>query len=245
MKTQKIRFKDVSLFMPAYNCDEIVEKSVSRTYKLLKNISDTFELVVVNDNSTDKTLERLLRLKKRYPYLKVINMKNGPSRRENVAKAMKKARYDTILFQDIDLSVDLKYIPIMINKIKSKEYDIAIGSRYNGVECKRKWNRYIISRAYNFFLRIYFKSDVNDHQCGFKSFKKEVLLKLIDELGYDKTFKRGWFWDAELLIRAQKRGFKICELPVEWRNRDLSTFNLRRELKMIPCVLTLKLKEEL
>ena len=60
-------------------------------------------------------------------------------------------------------------------------------------------------------MKLYFRSKVKDHQCGFKAFKKEVIFNLIKELGYDKTFKRGWFWDVEHLIRAQRKGYNVYE----------------------------------
>jgi hypothetical protein len=89
-------------------------------------------------------------------------------------------------------------------------------------------------------MKIYFHSKIKDHQCGFKAFKKEKLLQLLDEMGYEKT--RGWFWDVELLVRAQRKGYSIDEFPVEWKEGKLSSFNIQRELRMLPYVLKLKWK---
>ena len=82
-----------------------------------------------------------------------------------------------------------------------------------------------------------------DHQCGFKAFKKSVLMDLVKSAGYDSTFKRGWFWDAEILIRARRTGYKIVEIPVTWKSGDKSSFNFKNELRMIPYML--KLRSEL
>jgi len=102
--------------------------------------------------------------------------------------------------------------------------------------------RAFYSRLYNSGLQLFFHTRIGDHQCGFKAFKKSVLLDLIEEMGYDFKFRRGWFWDAELLIRAQRRSYKIDEFPVKWKSGNNSTFSLRRELKMIPYIIQLKSK---
>ena len=67
-------------------------------------------------------------------------------------------------------------------------------------------------------------------------------MRLINEMGYDKNMVRGWFWDAELLIRAQKRNYKIVVIPVKWVCGEKSSFNLKRELKAIPYLIKLKTK---
>ena len=102
--------------------------------------------------------------------------------------------------------------------------------------------RKIISIIYNLFLRLYFGSRINDHQCGFKAFKREHVIKLLDEMGYDKSLHRGWFWDAELLIRAQYNSYKIAEDPVGRKSSVRSTFKLGTELKMLKSIYTLKRK---
>jgi len=120
--------------------------------------------------------------------------------------------------------------------------DIAIGSRYKGLRPERTWFRRCVSRLYNKFMKVYFGSNLCDHQCGFKAFRKETLFSLLQDMGYDRSLSRGWFWDAELLIRAQRKGLKITEFPVIWRFGEKSSFRILREMKMIPYVLALRWK---
>jgi hypothetical protein len=56
---------------------------------------------------------------------------------------------------------------------------------------------------------------------------------IVKEMGFDETFERGWFWDAELLIRAQKKGLRIAELPIRWKEGEMSSFDFSRELRCL------------
>jgi hypothetical protein len=84
------------------------------------------------------------------------------------------------------------------------------------------------------------RSRILDHQCGFKAFKRDVFHSLAVSAGYDGSHKRGWFWDAEILIRAQREGYKIREVPVRWTAAKKSSFNFTRELKVIPYMLSFR-----
>ena len=90
---------------------------------------------------------------------------------------------------------------------------------------------------FNNIVRFLFWTGIKDHECGFKSFKRKIILELLDELGYDDNLKRSVFWDAELLIRARRRGYKIKEFPIVWFERKKSALNFGREKTMVPYML--------
>lgn len=229
---------EISVFVPVYNEEESIEGNIKKLQKALKG--ERFELIIVDDSSTDATPKIAGRLAKNKDVM-YMRFENGPSRRENLAQAFKEAKAELIIFMDSDLAVDLKHLDELISY--SKKADVVTGSRYmKGSKTKRRFYRLIISKLYNFFLRTLFSSKVRDHQCGFKAIKKKAALELINDMGYDKKFQRGWFWDAELLIRAQKKHCVITEFPVSWVFGKKSSFNIKRELKMIPYILKLRLK---
>jgi glycosyltransferase involved in cell wall biosynthesis len=228
----------ISVFIPCYNEEMRLEKNVLIIYKALKELKKPFELIIVNDSSIDKTGDVGKNLKKKYKEIAYQWYDNGPSRRENLGKAFRTARGEIVAFMDLDLSADLSSLARLIDG--AEKNDIAIGSRYKEKHAQRTLKRRIISTIYNVFMKIYFHSTIKDHQCGFKAFKKEKLLQLLNEMGYEKT--RGWFWDVELLVRAQRKGYSIDEFPVEWKEGKLSSFNIQRELRMLPYVLKLKWK---
>ncbi len=231
----------LSVFIPCYNEEQRLEKNILLIYHALLGLKKPFELVIVDDGSTDATAQIAKSLALKHKEIKHLYFSNGPSRRENLGKAFYSAQGDIIAFMDLDLSADLAALPQLISSIEHGN-DIAIGSRYKGVRAKREFGRKIISVVYNWFMRIYFGSTLADHQCGFKAFRKDKLLPLLDAMGYDKTFVRGWFWDVELLVRAQKKSYTIDEFSVAWNFGKQSSFNFRRELKMLPYVVKLKFK---
>jgi len=219
----------VSIFVPVFNEEKILRENILKLEDEAKKITLDYEIFIVDDNSSDKSpqISKEFISKK----IKYLRFENGPSRRENLGEAMKKANKEIIVFIDVDLSADLKHLRELIENIG--KYDISIGSRYMGIRAKRTFFRRSISIIYNFSQKVLFNSKIQDHQCGFKAFKKDVILDLIKDAGYENKFIRGWFWDAEILIRAQKKGYSIKEFPVEWERGEDSSFQFKREIKMI------------
>lgn len=231
----------ISVFVPCYNEEQRLERNILQIYDAFRAVKKPFELVIVDDGSTDATAAIGKKLSKLHNNILYQYYANGPSRRENLGMAFRTAKGETILFMDLDLSVPLWHIPQLLEGL-ARRNDIVIGSRYKGTKAKREWNRVFISIFYNAFMRLYFSSEMKDHQCGFKAFKKEVLFQLLDEMGYDETFIRGWFWDVELLVRAQRHHYKIEEFPVTWEFRKQSSFDMKRELRMLSYVFKLRWK---
>ncbi len=229
----------LSVFVPAYNEEKIIERNILKIREELEKTNLPFELVLVDDNSTDNTNVLCQKLHQMNPQIIHKRYANGPARRENLACALRDARYDYIAFMDMDLATDLSHLQELLAQL-DKGADFAMGSRYKGIQPERTLFRSLISKGYNLFMQVYFGSKVCDHQCGFKAFKKQPLFSVLDDMGYEHTMRRGWFWDAELLIRAQKKGFVISEFPVAWRFGEKSSFRILREMRMIPYVLWLR-----
>ena len=229
---------DVSFFLPFYNEEAILHKNTMLLYVELKKTTQRFELVLVDDSSTDNSGAIASALAK-LPHIRYKRFSNGPSRRENLAKTFRDAKFGIVAFCDVDLSTSLKHLPRLFRNIQDGA-DISIGSKFMSIKPDRSIARKAYSRTYNASIRTLFSSRVRDHQCGFKAFRKDVLLRILDIMGYDSSMARGWFWDAGLLIRAQKLHYKIVEFPVEWKSGEKSTFSFKRELRMIPYILKLR-----
>lgn len=130
---------------------------------------------------------------------------------------------DIIAFMDMDLATDLKHARELIDAVEDKGYSISTGSRWmESSKTKREKSRFFISLAYNNFVRLLFGSRIRDHQCGFKAFRREAAIALLKEMGHSK--RRGWSWDTELLVRAQKKGLRVYEFPVEWNAGQRTSF---------------------
>ena len=223
----------VALFIPIFNEEKIIERDIKTIDYVMKKLPMDYELFIVNDASQDKTKiisEKILHANRK---VTLINYDIGPTRRENLAQSFNRATGDIVCFVDIDLIASYRFLPDLINKI-ILGYDIATGSRYaKGAKIKRKPFRWFISVFYNALIRLLFNTKIHDHMCGFKAFKKDAILRLVDELGYDKSMCRGIFWDTELLIRARKNGYKVAEIPIWWRERNKSALYFSREMKVL------------
>jgi glycosyltransferase involved in cell wall biosynthesis len=204
----------------------IVEEYLAVNYK-------DYEIIIVDDNSNEITKSAMRGLVS--SKISVLNYDFGPSRRENLGASFCKARFENICYMDVDLATDLKCLPPLTDSLENG-YDIGIGSRYLGIQPVRNKQRLWISNAYRIVLKLLFRTKVLDHTCGFKAFKKSKVLPIISDMGFDKTLRRGWFWDAEVLIRSQDAGYKINEIAVPWVADNESTFNIKRELKLLPCL---------
>jgi hypothetical protein len=126
---------------------------------------------------------------------------------------------------DVDLSTNLRFFPILIHGLELG-YDVAIGSRLlQASQTQRSRKREALSRVYNGLVKLLFRNRFSDAQCGFKAVRRTVaaaLLPLVEN--------RGWFFDTELLLQAERRGYKIFEVPVEWIE-DLDT-----KVKIVPTI---------
>lgn len=235
----------VSLFIPIYNAARLIKRDLRKYYNALLQLRDDFEVIIVDDNSTDASyrLERVINRVRQTTgkEIRYIFYNRGPSRRENLAKSFHLAKYEIIGFIDADLSCDISYFLKAINVLQENSADIVIGSRYiKGAVVQSRLIRRILSFFYNMAIRIIFKSKIRDHQCGLKVFRKNSVMQIINEMGYDNRYIRGWFWDAEFLIRAQNAKLNIVEMPVKWHYSDYSTFNFMRELKCLRAIINLK-----
>lgn len=229
----------ISFVVPCYNEKEVVVPNIERLYQYLKSKPWNFELIICDDASDDSTAELLDTL--RLPELHVVHYQDGPSRRENLSLALQQGAGPILVYMDMDLSTSLEDLDALINAIQSGQYDLVVGSRYQkGAIVKREFLRMMYSLMYNNAIRLLFGSKILDHQCGFKAFQRDVFVQLAQEMGYDQNFSRGWFWDAELLIRAQQKGLRILEMPVRWTRAAKSSFSFVRELKVIPYMLRLR-----
>ena len=199
-----------SLVFPAYNEAVCLEKNVKTIVDSLNKLNIDYEIIIAEDGSTDNTYEIGLKLSKEYRNLRINHYNEKLGRGLALKKAFSLANGKYVWYMDIDLATDIKHLKELLNYVK--EYDIVTGSRYlkNSV-INRSIKRRGFSWVYNLLARLLFNSKIFDHQCGFKAFKRETIIELnkISENNH-------WFWDTEILILAQKFGYKVKEFPITW-----------------------------
>lgn len=205
----------VLIVVPVYNEEAILEKNILELFEFcLQNLpKDNWQIIIADNKSSDQSSEIAEKLAKkdRIEYLFIPQKGKGGA----IRLAWQKFRADIYFFMDADLSVDLEALLRFLSFIKEGTCDLAIGSRsVKEARLKRTFVRKTLSYFLNLFLKIIFGSSVKDHPCGFKAVNKKVVNELLPLIK-----NNDWFFDTELLLWAQKRGFKIKELPVKESGR--------------------------
>jgi glycosyltransferase involved in cell wall biosynthesis len=215
----------VSIVFPAYNEVNYLYPAVEKTVQTLNELKYSYEIIIAEDGSTDGTAERSEELAKKFSYVKHIHCEKRLGRGTALKNALMQCRGEVLVYMDLDLATDLKSLKPLIEAIAVEGYDVSIGSRLlPESKVERSFRRSISSKSYNFLVRHMLGSKVRDHQCGFKAFKKEPLLNLLDEV--EATH---WFWDTELLVRAYRHGYRVKEIPVEWKSGKDTKVNLTKD----------------
>ena len=233
---------ELSVIIPVYNEEKIIEKTIEKILDITQKITKDFELIISDDFSKDKTVEMAKNYAKIEPRVKVLETNVNKGRGEAVSAGFLQAKGKYLVFMDADLSTNLKHLKEMIEYLQN--YDVVTGSRHvKGSLVKRSARRNVTSKMYSIFIRILFGSKILDHECGFKGFRRSVALKLVDECGIKEKNLRGVAWDTEILVRAQRDGYKIKEFPVEWIEGEKSEIELLKEgFKLGKYMLKLKAK---
>jgi hypothetical protein len=215
----------VSVVLPAYNEVDQIEGAVTKISQTLKEIEYPFEIVIAEDGSKDGTSEKAEDLAKLYLYIKHIHREKRLGRGTALNNAFRQCVGEVFVYMDLDLATDLKFLKPLVDAILVEGYDFSTGSRMlPQSKVERSQSRNISSKTYNFLVRHMLGSKLRDHQCGFKAFKKETVLSLLDEV--EATH---WFWDTEMMVRAYRCGYKIKEIAVEWKSGRDTKVNLFKD----------------
>ena len=205
---------EVSVVFPAYNEADSLEAAVGKVTQALNDFTGSYEIIIAEDGSKDGTDKIAATLAEKYPFVKHIHREKRLGRGAALKNAFKQSNGEVLVYMDLDLATDLNHLKTLVKAVESGEYEFATGSRMlPESNVKRSGTRNTASKTYNFMVRAVLGSKVKDHQCGFKAFRREPLMQLLDEVG-----AKHWFWDTEILVRAYRRGYRIKEIPVLWNS---------------------------
>jgi glycosyltransferase involved in cell wall biosynthesis len=208
----------VSLVFPAWNEGEYVERAVARAVTVLSRITSDYEIVIVDDASTDRTWEILQTLARRHPQLRAVrhgvNQKLGGSLRTLFAMASK----DVVVYSDIDLPFDLNEVERAVRLLQYLEADLIAGFRFD--RTSEGLRRIAYSFGYNLLIRVLFGVRVKDINFSFKVIHRRVL----DAVELKSC---GSLIDAELIVKTIRRGFRVAQIGVDYfpRSRGISTLS--------------------
>jgi dolichyl-phosphate beta-glucosyltransferase len=218
----------LSLIIPAYNESDRIGPSVEKAYSYLGNTDFDSEIIIVDDGSSDNTIQAVKEVFARKPETltrvatRLILLGKNSGKGAAVRRGMLEARGSVRIFTDADFSTPVQEVAKIIPLIASGEYDVVIGSRAAErrtlVKKHQPWYREAMGRFYNILVQLFVFRGIRDTQCGFKGFSGDAATLL-----FSKLRVQGFSFDVEILYLARRYGYRIREIAVEWYNDERST----------------------
>lgn len=195
--------KSISFVLPAYNEEANIEEAVSRIVEVAEGLSlKDYEVVIVNDGSSDATAEIIDRLAKENSHVRPIHHQTNLGYADALRTGFTGARCDLIFYTDSDLQFDVKEVKNMLPAID--DYDIVVGFRIYRFD---PLSRLFLAWCYNLLARTIFRLRVRDIDCAFKLFRREVFDVI-------EIRSKKFFVDTEILAKARCHGFRMTEIGV-------------------------------
>ncbi len=205
----------ISVIIPAYNESKRIRPTLCRIDDYLRDHFEDFEIIVVNDGSSDNTEDIVLEACKKITSIKYITYQLNRGKGYALRQGVLNSTGDIVLISDADLSTPIEELEKLLTFYKSGT-DIAIGSRAleeSQIVVRQPWYREFMGRMFNRFIKSLILQDFRDTQCGFKLFRGDVAKKTFSLSCID-----GFAYDVEILYIAKKLGYKIKEVPIKWIN---------------------------
>jgi dolichyl-phosphate beta-glucosyltransferase len=230
----------LSVVIPAYNEGRRIVKTLSETFGYLDGLNLDSEVLVVDDGSTDGTVNKVMEsMEMARGRLRLIRNPGNRGKGYSIRNGMLQAQGEIILFYDADMSVPTTEIAKVIQPISEGRFDVVFGSRYidgGGIGTPQSKLRRAVSRVGNLIMRCVTGLDYRDMQCGFKAFRGSAAKSIFRDQVID-----GYGFDPEVLFIAAKRGWRLLETPVICNHVEGSKVNiLTTPVKVLLEVLTIR-----
>lgn len=240
----------LSVIIPCYNEEANLKRGVlGEVERYLEKQRYSSEVIISDDGSSDKSQQLVKEFSQKHPRFKLLENSHA-GKPFAIKSGIEKARGEIILFTDMDQSTPMsefrKILPYF-----NKNFDVAIGSRGSARQGS-SFFRLLASNIFRVTRQVILLRNIVDTQCGFKAFKSKVAKDLFHRMTIFNRGKQAVGWrvgafDVELLFMAQKHGYKIAEVPVEWRDKDVTQGKQRQFFKesqeMLKEILRVKLND--
>jgi len=212
-----------SVIIPAYNEEKRLPSTLESVHKYLTDTERSFEIIVVDDGSVDKTKEVVNAFAADHCGLRLITHSPNMGKGFSVREGMMRAEGDLLLLDDADGASPIEELVRLEDAIKNGA-DVAIGSRAKPSDetvVNALSHRKHIGNTFNMIVQTLLLPGLFDTQCGFKMFKREVAHDLFSIARLDR-----YAFDVEILYLAKEKGYQIAEVPINWTNVEGSKINL-------------------
>lgn len=217
----------LNVTVPTLNEEQCLVANVRKLVTFLGALPGVaYEVVIADNGSTDQTQALAQGLSKELDGVRVIHLEER-GRGRALKAAWQSSDAPVLSYMDADLSSDLRVFPTMLEAVLANRCDIAVGSRLlNPGSTQRGLKREVMSRVYSTMVRRLFDIGFSDAQCGFKMIRRAAAEQLLPLVRDD-----GWFFDTELLVLAERNGFRILDVPVPWVERK------ETRVELLPTIL--------
>jgi len=233
----------LSIILPCYNEEKNIRRNIEHIHNYLKARFSDFEIIAVNDGSSDATPAELQKSREesRIP-LRIINGRTNRGKGAAVRDGVLRSKKEIIMFLDADLAIPIEELSKFLGVLETG-YDFVIASRFvGGLKILKPvlWYRSIMEKIFRILRMIIINNyDIQDTQCGFKVFKRQTAFKIFPQLTV-----RGWSFDVEIIFLAKKAGLKIKELPITLQNPPESHIRIVKDsVKMFFDLIKIKIND--
>jgi dolichyl-phosphate beta-glucosyltransferase len=230
----------LSVVIPCYNEELRLPRTVEQIERYLGSRGDRYELILVDDGSADGTRRVMEEAAGRNKSIRIVALPVNRGKGRALAEGVKGSRGDYVLVTDADLSTPIEELP-KLEAALAAGAGVAIGSRAikgSRVELSQPIYRVLMGKAFNIIVQLVLLPGIWDTQCGFKLFRGDIAHDVFAGLTTD-----GFGYDPEVLYLAKKRGVRIAEVPVVWRNSAPTKVNaIRSSLDMFRHVVRIRFR---
>ena len=200
----------LSIVIPAYNEARRIRDTLESVSRFKEGKPYAVELIVVDDGSTDQTVQTVLE----FPGIRLVRNDRNHGKGYTVRHGVLEATGKLVLFTDADLSTPIEEVDKLISALQCDDADVAIGSRALERELigvHQPWIREMGGRFFNLLVRAFTGLNLHDTQCGFKLFNRSSTRRAFEKLRIE-----GFGFDPELLFLIERGGGRVVEVPVRW-----------------------------
>ena len=209
---------ELSIVVPAYNEQFRITSFMKNLLNFSKKNLKSYEIIIVDDGSTDDTYQIVKDLIIDYENTKIITYSENKGKGYAVFQGILNSVGEFVLFIDADGSTPPEEINNMVKIYRKYGYDAIIGTRIDetsSIENPQPISRKVLSLIFNLYSNILFHLKINDLLCGFKGFKKEVAMRIFQNL---QSFR--WEFDVEILYKIKKLGYSLYQIPIKWKHEE-------------------------
>ena len=201
------------MIVPAYNEGERIAQTLTEIAEYLKSAGYAFEILTLNDGSSDATAQKVREAASRYPEIRLIDRKKNLGKGTTVKEGIAEAKYSYCLMMDADNSTPIREWD-KFEKRFDEGFKVVIASRHltgSKILTPQPWMRRTLGTGYRILCRALFGLKCSDFNCGFKAYETPIAKEI-----YAQSLMRDWTFDVEIFCLLKRRGTGFAEVPVSW-----------------------------